>query len=180
VLWRTEYVLRLRWADVCTRAILHLLVVFGMLVMYGCFNVGGNLPVSAGIVDAVPAILPVFAAAAIAAAAAAAAAVTAALAAVATLAALAAAIFPASASALHLRTKRRLVGGWTRCVPVSRRRSRKLPQRRGERCFVGRHPSIRFLDQCDRCLDRCDRRGKRGHLEVVRWHSVGLLQLGPW
>jgi hypothetical protein len=116
----------------------------------------------------------------LAALAAAVAAVTAALAAVATLAALAAAIFPASASALHLRTKRRLVGGWTRCVPVSRRRSRKLPQRRGERCFVGRYPSIRFLDQCDRCLDRCDRRGKRGHLEVVRWHSVGLLQLGPW
>jgi hypothetical protein len=53
---------------------LHLLVVFGMLVMYGCFNVGGNLPVSAGIVAAVPAILPVFAAAAITAIAAAVAA----------------------------------------------------------------------------------------------------------
>ena len=83
---------------------------------------------SAGIVAAVPAILPVFAAiTAIAAAAAAAAAVTAAVAAVATLAALVAAIFPASASALHLRTKRGLVGGWTRCVPVSRPRSRKHP-----------------------------------------------------
>ena len=84
MLWRTKYVLRLRWADVCTRAILHLLVVFGMLVMYGCFNVGGNLPVSAGIVAAVPAILPVFAAAAITAiAAAVAAAAVAAVAAVA-------------------------------------------------------------------------------------------------
>jgi hypothetical protein len=41
---------------------LHLLVVFGMLVMYGCFNVGGNLPVSAGIVAAVSTILPIFAA----------------------------------------------------------------------------------------------------------------------
>ena len=58
----TKYVLRLRWANVCTRAILHLLVVFGMLVMYGCSNVGGNLPVSAGIVAAVSTILPVFAA----------------------------------------------------------------------------------------------------------------------
>ena len=62
MLWRTEYVLQLRWADVCTRALLHLLVVFGMLVMYGCFNVGGNLPVSAGIVAAVSTILPIFAA----------------------------------------------------------------------------------------------------------------------
>jgi len=33
VLWCTKYVLRLRWADVCTRAILLLLVVFGMLVV---------------------------------------------------------------------------------------------------------------------------------------------------
>ena len=86
MLWRTEYVLQLRWADVCTRAILHLLVVFGMLVMYGCFIVGGNLPVSAGIVAAVPAILPVFAAAAITAIAAAVTAI-AAVAAVATVAA---------------------------------------------------------------------------------------------
>jgi hypothetical protein len=68
---------------------LHLLVVFGMLVMYGCFNVGGYLPVSAGIVAAVPAILPVFAAAAITAIA---AAVTA-IAAVAAVAAVAAAGF---------------------------------------------------------------------------------------
>ena len=40
----------------CTRTRLHLLVV------YGCFNVGGNLSVSAGIVAAVSAILPIFAA----------------------------------------------------------------------------------------------------------------------
>ena len=56
----TKYVLRLRWANVCTRAILHLLVVFGMLVVYGCSNVGGNLSMSAGIVAAVSTILPIF------------------------------------------------------------------------------------------------------------------------
>jgi hypothetical protein len=52
---------------------------------------------------------------------------------------------------LHLRTKRRLVGGWARSVPGSRRRSCKHPQRRGERRRVGRRPSIQHL-----CLDRCE------------------------
>ena len=69
-----------------------------------------------------PTLAAVAAVAAVAAAAAAAAAAFALAA-----AALAAAISPASALALHLRTKRRLVGGWTRCVPVSRPRSRKHP-----------------------------------------------------
>ena len=65
-------------------------------------------------------------------------------------AALAAAISPASASAgLHVRTKRRLVGGWARSVPVSRRRSRKHPQRRGERRCVGRRP-YKHLDMARR------------------------------
>ena len=41
---------------------------------------------------------------------------------------------------LHLRTNRRHVGGWARSVPVSRRRSRKHPQRRGECRCVGRRP----------------------------------------
>ena len=59
---------------------------------------------------------------------------------------------PASAAvlALHLRPKRRLLGGWARRVPISRRRSRKHPQRRGERRYVGCRPSIRlYMDRCE-------------------------------
>jgi len=85
----------------CTRAILHLLVVFGMLVMYGCFNVGGNLPVSAGIVAAVSTILPIFAAITAIAAA------VAAVAAVATVAAPVAAA-PVAAAGFSVRRRRRV------------------------------------------------------------------------
>ena len=72
----------------------------------------------------------------------------------ATLALAAAALAPPAlapaALAIRLHINRRHVGGSARSVPVSRRRSRKHPQRRGERRCAGRHPSIRL------CLDRCD------------------------
>ena len=41
--------------------------------------------------------------------------------------------------AIHLRTNPRHVGGWARRVPVSRRRSRKHSQRRGECRCAGHH-----------------------------------------
>ena len=64
--------------------------------------------------------------------------------------ALAAALAPPAALAIRLHINRRHVGGWASSVPVSRRRSRKHPQRRGERRCVGSHPSIhRRLDRCD-------------------------------
>ena len=82
-----------------------------------------------GVTLAAPALTT--AAAALAAAALAAAALAAALAAT------------ALAAAIRLHINRRHVGGWASSVPVSRRRSRKHPQRRGERRCVGRRPSIR-------------------------------------
>ena len=77
---------------------------------------------------------------------------TAALALTAAAAALAAAALALAAAALaiYLPTIPRHVGGWASSVPVSRRRSRKHPQRRGERRCVGRRPSSH------QCVDRCD------------------------
>ena len=45
----------------------------------------------------------------------------------------------ALALAIRLHINRRHVGGWARSVPGSRRRSRKHPQRRGERRCTGHH-----------------------------------------
>ena len=59
----------------------------------------------------------------------------------------------ALALAICLHINRPDVGGWARRVPVSRRRSRKHPQRRGERRCVGRRPSSLSSHQC---VDRCD------------------------
>ena len=56
----------------------------------------------------------------------------------------------ALAPAICLHINRPDVGGWARRVPVSRRRSRKHPQRRGERRCAGRRPSIHV------CVYRCD------------------------
>ena len=53
--------------------------------------------------------------------------------------ALAAALAPPAALAIRLHINRRHVGGWASSVPVSRRRSRKHPQRRGERRCTGHH-----------------------------------------
>ena len=55
-----------------------------------------------------------------------------------------------AAGDIRLHIDRRHVGGWASSVPVSRRRSRKHPQRRGERRCSGRRPSIHV------CVDRCD------------------------
>ena len=46
----------------------------------------------------------------------------------------------ALALAIRLHFNRRLVGGWARSVPGSRRRSRKHPQRPRECRCVGRRP----------------------------------------
>ena len=65
-------------------------------------------------------------------------------------AALASAFATAHHLAILLQSNRPAVGGWASSVPVSRRRSRKHPQRRGERRCVGSHPSIHHrLDRCD-------------------------------
>ena len=69
------------------------------------------------------------------------------------IAALAATAFALAAAALalalRLHINRRLVGGSARRVPGSRRRSRKHPQRRGERRCVGRRP-YKHLDMARR------------------------------
>ena len=56
----------------------------------------------------------------------------------------------AAARAIRLHTNRPDMGGSPRSVPVSRRRSRKHPQRRGERRCVGprssKHPCVARRD----------------------------------